>query len=138
MEHMSNQLASVTRYASAYTRRLSIDAFFRQWDEDRYLNLGQTLHRNYSQALQIIWDETEAIEQAKQSLGINDQDLARWKIEQSEYLKNCNKEPEWDTLAVAYVELLQKLRALRYVEGMWDLVHLTLTFLLTQERLRVC
>lgn len=28
MEHMSNQLASVTRYASAYTRRLSIDAFF--------------------------------------------------------------------------------------------------------------
>ena len=121
MEHifsMSNQLASVTCYTSTYICRLSIDAFFQQWDEDHYLNLGQILHRNYSQALQIIQDETEVIEQAKQSLGINDQDLARWKIEQSEYLKNCHKEPEWDMLAFAYVELLQKLRALRYVEGM--------------------
>ncbi|KIM53540.1 hypothetical protein SCLCIDRAFT_31813 [Scleroderma citrinum Foug A] len=54
----------------------------------------------------------EAIEQAKQSLGISDQDLTRWKNEQSEYLKNCHKEPEWDMLAVAYVELLQKLTAL--------------------------
>ena len=59
----------------------------------------------------------EAIEQAKQSLGISDQDLTRFKHEQSEYLKNCHKEPEWDMLTVAYVELLQKLTALRYVEN---------------------
>ncbi|KAI5984616.1 hypothetical protein EDD15DRAFT_2390391 [Pisolithus albus] len=84
-----------------------------QLASDRYLNLGQTLHRNYLQALQIIRDETEAIEQAKRSLGVSDQDLTRWKIEQSEYLKSCHKEPEWDALAVAYVELLQKMRAYR-------------------------
>ncbi|KAI6015947.1 hypothetical protein EDC04DRAFT_2870426 [Pisolithus marmoratus] len=108
---MSNQLAPVTHYASPYTCWLAIDAFFRQWDEDHYLNLGQTLHRNYLQALQIIRDEMEAIEQAKWSLGISDQDLTRWKIKQSVYLKSCHKEPEWDVLAVAYVELLQKLKA---------------------------
>ncbi|KAI6038055.1 hypothetical protein EDC04DRAFT_2570428, partial [Pisolithus marmoratus] len=85
------------------------------WDEDHYLNLGQTLHRNYLQALQIIQDKIEAIEQAKWLLGVSDRDLMRWKIELSEYLKSCHKEPEWDALAVAYVELLQKLRAYQYV-----------------------
>ena len=51
---MSNQLASITHYASAYTHQLAINVFFQQWDEDCYLNLGQTLQRNYLQALQII------------------------------------------------------------------------------------
>ncbi|KAL4079175.1 hypothetical protein J3A83DRAFT_4356133 [Scleroderma citrinum] len=101
-----NQLASITCYSSPYTHQLAINAFFRQWNEDCYLNLGQTLYRNYAQVLQIIQDETEAIEQAKISLGVSSEDLASW--------RNCHKESDWDTHAIAYVELLQKLRALKY------------------------
>ncbi|KAF9487279.1 hypothetical protein BDN71DRAFT_1485354 [Pleurotus eryngii] len=37
---VSNQLANVTRYSSAFRWRLFIDTFFHQWDEDKYLNLG--------------------------------------------------------------------------------------------------
>jgi hypothetical protein len=73
MEHIfssSNQLASVICYASAYKHRLFIDAFFTQWDKDRYLNLGQMLYKNYVQALKITTNETLALDHTKQSLGI--------------------------------------------------------------------
>lgn len=118
MEHIfssSNQLASVIRYASAYKCRLFIDAFFSQWDEDRYLNLGQMLYKNYVQALKITTNETLALDHAKQSLGINDDDVRNWRAEQTKYLETCGQESAWDVHAVAYIELLQKLRAAKYV-----------------------
>ena len=43
----SNQLAAVTRYASAYRRQVFIDLFFKQWDEEKYQNLGLMLYNNY-------------------------------------------------------------------------------------------
>lgn len=43
----SNQVAIVTRYASAYHRRVFIDLFFKQWDSDKYQNLGLMLYNNY-------------------------------------------------------------------------------------------
>lgn len=109
----SNQLASVVRYSSAYNRRAFIDLFFRQWDEDRYLNLGKMLFDNYRQALDIISNDGFALEQAKLSLGIGDVDLQAWRREQSEYLTTLGDESEWDVHAIAYVELLHKLRDAR-------------------------
>ena len=43
----SNQLAAVMRYASAYHRQVFIDLFFKQWDEEKYQNLGLMLYNNY-------------------------------------------------------------------------------------------
>ena len=39
----SNALAGVTRYASAYWRRMYIELHFKQWDEDKYSNLATML-----------------------------------------------------------------------------------------------
>ncbi|KAF9242903.1 hypothetical protein BU15DRAFT_86685 [Melanogaster broomeanus] len=83
------------------------------WDEDRYLNLSIMLYRHYTQALKIIKTETVAIDKAKRSLGVTDEDIRQWRTEQSDYLKMSSGEAEWNVHAVAYVELLQKLRAAR-------------------------
>ncbi|KAG2029491.1 hypothetical protein BDR03DRAFT_936832 [Suillus americanus] len=109
----SNQLAAVTRYASGFNRRVYIDSFFKQWDEDKYLNLGNMLYRNYIQARQIIDEQQIAVQEAKISLGISDNDIKTWSLEQSHYLATAGHEVEWDIHAVAYVELLQKLREAR-------------------------
>ncbi|KAI0753042.1 hypothetical protein C8Q80DRAFT_1342386 [Daedaleopsis nitida] len=83
----SNQLASVTRYASAYRRSLLIHTYFRQWDEDKYTNQGLFLYNNCAQALDIIKTKRPVLEES----------LALW--------------TPWDLHAVAYVEALQELRA---------------------------
>ncbi|KAG2361657.1 hypothetical protein BDR07DRAFT_1451498 [Suillus spraguei] len=116
MEHIfssSNQLAAITCYASGFNRRVYIDLFFKQWDEDKYLNLGNMLYRNYIQARQIIDEQQIAVQEAKISLGISDNDIKTWFLEQSRYLATAGHEVKWDSHAVAYVELLQKLREAR-------------------------
>jgi hypothetical protein len=108
----SNALAVVTRYASSYRRRLYIEMHFSQWDEDKYFNLATMLRNNYFQALDIIKNDGRAVEEAKHSMGITDQDLELWKVERKEYFQTLGDEPETKVRAIAYVELLQKLREL--------------------------
>jgi hypothetical protein len=105
----SNILAAVTRYATAWHRRIFIDLFFKQWDEEKYLNLGLMLYNNYRQALSIISTESLTLTEAMHSLKVTEQDLDRFQKEEAEYFKTLGKEPEWDAHAVAYVELLQEL-----------------------------
>jgi hypothetical protein len=107
----SNAVASVTRYSTAYRRQVFIDMFFRQWDEEKYLNLGTMLHNNYKQALGIIEDESLALNQTLQSLEITAADLEKWEDEETAYFSTLGQEPQWDVHAVAYVELLQELRS---------------------------
>ncbi|KAH0833454.1 hypothetical protein J3R83DRAFT_12573 [Lanmaoa asiatica] len=71
------------------------------------------LFDNYCQALRIIKDDGFALEQAKISLRVGDKDLQVWRVEQSKYLDTLGQESEWDAHAVAYVEMLQKLREAR-------------------------
>ncbi|EIW84255.1 hypothetical protein CONPUDRAFT_49671 [Coniophora puteana RWD-64-598 SS2] len=106
----SNEVAPVTRHASAYNRRLFIDVFFTQWDQDRYLNLGNYLYRSYKRAVNILADENVALAHAKSSLQVSDEDLRTWRAEQTHYLRSVGEEAEYDIHAVAYVEALQKLR----------------------------
>ncbi|KAG1781307.1 hypothetical protein EV702DRAFT_1177559 [Suillus placidus] len=82
-----------------------------QLASNRYLNLKQMLYKNYVQALKITTNETLALDHAKQSLGINDNDVRNWRAEQTQYLEMCGQESAWDVHTVAYVELLQKLQA---------------------------
>jgi hypothetical protein len=108
----SNALAPVTRYASAYRRRLYIEMHFKQWNEDKYLNLATMLTNNYHQALEIIKNDGRAVEEAKLSLGVTNDDMEAWKVEQEEYFSTLGDESEGKVRAIAYVELLQKLRQL--------------------------
>ena len=108
----SDALAAVTRYASAYRRRLYIEMHFSQWDEDKYCNLAAMLRNNYHQALDIIEKDGRIAEQAKRSMGVTDEDLNVWKAEQEEYFQTLGDEPEGKVHAIAYVDLLQKLREL--------------------------
>ncbi|KAG2359427.1 hypothetical protein BDR07DRAFT_1452399 [Suillus spraguei] len=109
----SNQLAPIIHYASAYNCHVFIDMLYHQWDEDKYLNLSNMLYSNYKQALCIINKDGIALQKAKHSLGISNRDIKVWQSKQSEYLRTCGQEPEYDIHAVAYVEMLQKLRDAR-------------------------
>ena len=106
----SNQLASVTRYASSYNRHVYIDLFFKNWDSDKYRNLGTMIYHNYAQALNIITTDSLILEEALISLGVSDDDLKKWQAEQAAYFASLGKEPDYNIHGVAYVELLQKLR----------------------------
>lgn len=105
----SNQVAGVTRYASAYHRRIFIDMFFQQWDDDKYRNLASMLLNNYRQALSIIKDEGTTIEETMQELGITSTDLETWHREQVSFFETIGEESPWDIHAMAYTELLQEL-----------------------------
>ncbi|EIW74540.1 hypothetical protein CONPUDRAFT_67056, partial [Coniophora puteana RWD-64-598 SS2] len=106
----SNHLTPVIRYATAFNRRLYINLYFTQWDEDRYLNLGPSLYRSYVHTVKALDSDSAALSQAKVSLGITDDDLKTWTLEQSEYLRSVGQESEYDIHCVTYVELLQELR----------------------------
>lgn len=106
----SNQLASIIRYATGYHRRLLIDAWFKQWDEDKYLNSGTFILNNMLQATEIIERDTQVLEDAKASLGITDDDLSRFEEEQRTFFAKIREEEPYDVHAVMYVELLQNMR----------------------------
>jgi hypothetical protein len=110
----SNQLASITRYSSAFRRRLFIDLYFRQWDEDRYLNLATWITNNYIQALNIISENEVVLEDTLHSLGIaGTAQLDEWQREQVQFFETLGVEPEWNVHAMAYVEHLQELHDLQ-------------------------
>lgn len=106
----SNAVASLTRYSTAYRRRVFIDLFLQQWDEEKYLNLGTMMFNNYLQARHIIKTQSVALADALQSLGATVAQLESWEDEEVKYFKTLGQEPEWDAHAVVYVEQLQELR----------------------------
>lgn len=106
----SNTLASITRYASPYRRQLVIDAYFCQWDEDKYENLGTFILNNYKQALSTLHRDVPALESAMEKFSLSDADLDRLEKEEAEFLSELGKEPVHNSLQVEYVELLQTLQ----------------------------
>jgi hypothetical protein len=108
----SNQIASVTRYASPYRRRLFLEAYFRQWDEDKVANTGSFILNNYQQALKIIERDGRVLQEAMDSLKISSADMDEWQREELSHFARLGEEADYDVHAVAYVELLQELREL--------------------------
>lgn len=107
----SNHLAPVVRYMSAYRRRLYIEAYLKQWDEDKLVNTGIFILNNYTQSLDIIAQETAALASLKFQ-GISEEELAQWYEEEEAFFAQLGEEPPHDVHAVAYVESLQKLQQL--------------------------
>ncbi|KAI0072741.1 hypothetical protein K474DRAFT_1604536 [Panus rudis PR-1116 ss-1] len=108
----SNNLASITRYASPYRRRQMIHFYFRQWDEEKYLNTGSFILNNYVQALAVLETDRDALATLKEKLQLSDDDLCSLEKEEQEFFATLGKERPWDTYAIAYVELLQRLQQL--------------------------
>lgn len=107
----SNATASVIRYASKYRRRNFLDLFLEQYDRDKYANLGLMIRNNYQQAIDIIKEGTPVLKSLLTSISATPEDLDTWQAEQATYFGALGKEPEEDVHRVAYVELLQELRA---------------------------
>lgn len=105
----SNHCARTSRHATRFHRHQILDHFLAQWDEERYLSLGSFLFNNYSQALTIINDLTDYLPKMFAKLQLDPTDFPRWIDEEREYLTGLGKEPEEDTLRVAYVKALQEL-----------------------------
>ncbi len=110
----SNQLASVTRYASPYRRRMLIALYFEHWDDEKYANLGQMLYNNYRQALEIIKEKTPVMQEALQALSLTEEDVHRFEAEEAEYFTNLRDEDPEDLRDILYVEALRELREARY------------------------
>ncbi len=111
----SNELAVLVRCASAYRRHLFIDMFFRQWDHERYANLGQFMHDNYVQALEIINGQAEPFANTLADLSLTDADLAAYELEEKKYFAELRDEEPSNLHTIAYVEALQALNAAEYV-----------------------
>lgn len=109
----SNQLAPITRYMTAYRRRVFIDIFLQQWDREKYQNLATMLHNNYIQALDVLEEEAQALQADLLAKGISVEDLEAYFIDEANHLKEMGKEVEGDLHAVAYVELLQRYREVK-------------------------
>ncbi|KAI9064712.1 hypothetical protein FKP32DRAFT_1611038 [Trametes sanguinea] len=105
----SNHLAPIIRYASAYRRRLLIDAFFHHWDEEKYQNLALMLYNNLKQALDIINKTTPELLEALKSIGATVQDLREYRRRELEYFEQLGQEQPRDIHAIAYVETLHEL-----------------------------
>ncbi|KAL7283898.1 hypothetical protein ACG7TL_001170 [Trametes sanguinea] len=107
----SNQLAPIIRYASRYRRWILIDLYFRQWDHEKYSNIGLMLYNNLGQALDIIRSQSPVLDQALKSLQLSVNDLERFSNEEREFFLNLRDEEDSNLHAVAYVEALQELRS---------------------------
>lgn len=105
----SNECARLTRHATAFHRHQSLDAHFKQWDRDKYALLGTFIRNNYCQALLIIAEVGDVLEQLREQFKFTEEDILRWFTEEGEYLTGLEKEPPGEALAIDYVEALQEL-----------------------------
>lgn len=106
----SNAVAAVTRYTTAFHRRVYIDQFCQQWDEDKYLNLANMLYCNYVQALEIIKTDQPALQHVLETMGITTEEIQKWEEEEVHFIEELGHEPEGNVHAMAYIELLQGYR----------------------------
>ena len=77
--------------------------------------MGSMLYDNYKQALEIISDLTPKLTESLRMLGLDLTKLKALEDEEVQYFKALRDESQEDIFAVAYVEGLEELKALRYV-----------------------
>lgn len=97
---------------SAYRRRLYIEAYFQQWDEDKYLNTGTFILNNYRQALGILEHDAHALREVMVFLEISEEQMVEWEKEELTFFATLGEGEPYDIRKVAYVELLQEYRDL--------------------------
>ena len=108
---LSNQLAPIIRYTSAYRRRVLIQMYFQRWDEERYLSLGKFLYDNFVQAREVINEKEALVTYSLHELQLTTQDLAQFMEDERTYVSSLQKEDDRHLHAVAYVQALEELRS---------------------------
>lgn len=107
----SNEVARLTRHATPFHRHQAIDAHFQHWDSDKYANLGSFIRNNYRQALTLIEELGDVLRQLRTLYPeATNKTLLGWFMEETAYLADLTKEPEEDTLKLAYVDALEDLQ----------------------------
>ena len=81
----SNGLASVIHYAFCYHHKVIIHMFFKQWDSEKYANLGLILSNNIAQMLNIINSIGPAVQNALQELDLICERLDALQAEEQKY-----------------------------------------------------
>jgi hypothetical protein len=76
---------------------------------------GNFLYNNYKQAIAIIENYTNNVEELKRTFNDDDTLFTRWKDEESKYLQELSHHPKDDILVLAYIEALQKLQVVECV-----------------------
>ncbi|KAK7441186.1 hypothetical protein VKT23_016667 [Stygiomarasmius scandens] len=104
----SNHLATITRYATTYRRRVLVDQYFKRWDKEKYQNLGTMLYNNYVQALSVIDEDQPAVAEGLKDLGLTVADLEHFYADEAQHFQAFGTEEPEDLHAVAYVELLRE------------------------------
>ncbi|KAG6835638.1 hypothetical protein H0H93_016291 [Arthromyces matolae] len=104
----SNGLGSITRYMTAFRRRMFIDLHFQQWDAEKYANLATMLHQNYVQALHIIENNDIDVGEVLRLKGLTEDNLVSFIEDERTFFSTLGKEPDDDLHAIAYVELLHE------------------------------
>ena len=104
----SNAVAQLTRHATPFHRRQYINMHFRQWDANKYENLGQFLLNYYKQALGVMEEMPVRIQTLTSSQQITESQFTSWLNSEHDYLRSKQLEPEVDILGMEYVELLDK------------------------------
>ncbi|KAI0055191.1 hypothetical protein BV25DRAFT_1930474 [Artomyces pyxidatus] len=110
-----NGLAVITRYASPFHRHQAIDMYARQWDEDKYQELGTFLLGNYRQIQEILDELPLSIAALQSGKCAEDTDYHAHLQAEREFLLSRKKESKEDVFAAEYVDLLQKYHMARYV-----------------------
>ncbi|KAJ3832901.1 hypothetical protein F5878DRAFT_547471, partial [Lentinula raphanica] len=108
--NVSNALAPVTRYQSAFHRRQSIEEFIYYKDLETYSNVSKFIYSNYKQALGIIRSRN-ILRNSMVAAGITSADVFySWLVEEGEYLQNLAQVPPKETLEMEYFIRLASLR----------------------------
>ena len=117
----SNAVAAVTRYSTASHRCIFINLFCQQWDDDKYLNLGNMIYGNYVQALEIIKTDEPALQHVLLSMNITLDEIEKWETEEVRYIEGLGHKPQGDVHTMAYIELLQQYRDAESVSLLYPL-----------------
>ncbi|KAJ3742750.1 hypothetical protein EV360DRAFT_57744, partial [Lentinula raphanica] len=108
--NVSNALAPVTRYQSAFHRRQSIEEFVYYKDLETYSNISKFLYGNYKQALSIIRTR-DVLRDSMIAAEITSAEVFySWLVEEGEYLRNLTQVPPKETLEMEYFARLTALR----------------------------
>ncbi|KAJ7862680.1 hypothetical protein B0H14DRAFT_3863115 [Mycena olivaceomarginata] len=107
----SNNLASVTRLASAFHRKQQIDEHFDFHDQDKHANSGKSIFANYRQALEKIDTNTQQLKELERRLGTTAADYEQFFQDERTYFESKKAEPPEVAQTVEYMDPLQKLEA---------------------------
>ncbi len=86
--------------------------FLQQWDREKYQNIGNMLYNTYVQALDILELELPTFKADLEALGLTENDINRYSEEETQHVRTLGTETPGDLHAIAYVEMLQKYRAI--------------------------